>query len=68
MMKKDWYVYKLCPKYRRHTSTSRIITLQQIHILDNEYEVISNQQKTSKIDRERLLEIDKQTANWTPIL
>ena len=61
MTKEEHYVYKLRPKYS-HTQN---ITLRQIRQLNDEYDTIINQQKLSKSDRERLLEIDKQTAIWT---
>ena len=41
-------------------TTRQKIPLQQIHKLDNEYDIITNQQKLSQEDRNRLIEIDKQ--------
>ena len=59
MGKDEGYVYKLRPTYKPN-----IITVRQIHALDDKYEAISKQQKISKIDKKRLLEIDKQTEIW----
>ena len=59
MGKVEWYVYKLSPTYKPNS-----ITLQQIHVLDDEYRAVSKKQKISKNDRKQLLEIDKQTATW----
>ena len=39
--------------------------MRQIYILDDEYDTITNQQKLSQADRERLIERDKQTEIWT---
>ena len=57
MTQAEQYIYKLCPKY----SHTRKIILRQIHILDKEYDTIINHQNLSKSNKERLLEIHKQT-------
>ena len=60
-MTTERYVYKLRPNY----SHTQKITLRQIHILNDEYDTITSQQKLSQVDRERLVEIDKLTEIWT---
>ena len=60
-MTTERYVCKTRPLY----SHTRKITVQQIHKVDDEYDIITNQQKLGQEDIKLLFEIDKQTDIWT---